>query len=309
MHRPLATACLIIIININHCVVFVPTLYRDNRLRPGDELLMVDGKSLVSLTHQEAVEVLKTTQQLVQLVIATEAIEGQSINNSLSSIPEQLIARGLGQFTPSRTRHHRTRITSPLEVTSPSSAKMEAVVAPEHIQSTPNHSAFEEDKSNSHFQLKAKGVQQQQQAGAIGSGAQAESSFMTLDRRDTPPITESDRMEVLETVTQWARLSSPPIRQSPAAATDVPRMQTLVYVKSAGKSLGFSICGGKGSKRGDIGIYVRKIHPTGIAAQDGRLQEGDEICDVNGKSLEGCTHKKAASIIRVSGYTIMYLCI
>lgn len=33
---------------------------------------MVDGKSLVGLTHSEAVSVLKTTQQLVQLVVATE---------------------------------------------------------------------------------------------------------------------------------------------------------------------------------------------------------------------------------------------
>ena len=33
---------------------------------------MVDGKSLVGLSHSEAVGVLKSTQQLVQLVVATE---------------------------------------------------------------------------------------------------------------------------------------------------------------------------------------------------------------------------------------------
>ena len=36
---------------------------------------MVDGKSLVGLTHSEAVGVLKMTQQLVQLVVATEVRE------------------------------------------------------------------------------------------------------------------------------------------------------------------------------------------------------------------------------------------
>ena len=41
-------------------------------MKPGDELLMVDGKSLVGLSHSEAVAVLKSTQQLVQLVVATE---------------------------------------------------------------------------------------------------------------------------------------------------------------------------------------------------------------------------------------------
>lgn len=44
----------------------------DGRLKPGDEILMVDGKSLVGLSHSEAVSVLKMTQQLVQLVVATE---------------------------------------------------------------------------------------------------------------------------------------------------------------------------------------------------------------------------------------------
>ena len=46
--------------------------HSDKRLKPGDELLMVDGKSLVGLTHSEAVGILKTTQQLVQLVVASE---------------------------------------------------------------------------------------------------------------------------------------------------------------------------------------------------------------------------------------------
>ena len=50
---------------------------RDGRLKPGDEILMVDGKSLVGLSHSEAVSVLKTTQQLVQLVVATEVRGGR----------------------------------------------------------------------------------------------------------------------------------------------------------------------------------------------------------------------------------------
>ena len=78
-----------------------------------------------------------------------------------------------------------------------------------------------------------------------------------------------------------------------------PEVKVIVYVKTEGKSLGFSICGGKDSKRGDLGILVRNIDPDGLAAQDGRLRRGDELLDVNGKSLQGCTHKKAASIIRV----------
>ncbi len=90
--------------------------YRDSRLKPGDELLMVDGKSLVGLTHGEAVEVLKSTQRLVQLVVATED-DGESMASSVQSIPELMG----GQRRKSRTAQE---------------------IAPEII-SSPNRAAFE----------------------------------------------------------------------------------------------------------------------------------------------------------------------
>jgi hypothetical protein len=52
---------------------------------------MVDGKSLVGLTHDEAVAVLKATQKLVQLVVATEHMEGESVDSSMQSIPDKMI--------------------------------------------------------------------------------------------------------------------------------------------------------------------------------------------------------------------------
>ena len=62
-------------------------LYRDGRLKPGDELLMVDGKSLVGLSHSEAVAVLKSTQQLVQLVVATEVRQPLATRSNLFDQP------------------------------------------------------------------------------------------------------------------------------------------------------------------------------------------------------------------------------
>lgn len=45
--------------------------FRDGRLRAGDELLMVNGKLLVGLTHQEAVATLRASSGLIQLVVAS----------------------------------------------------------------------------------------------------------------------------------------------------------------------------------------------------------------------------------------------
>ncbi len=116
----------------------------------------------------------------------------------------------------------------------------------------------------------------------------------------TPLIEASEKLQVVQTVTQWGRLSPANIRDRPT--TPEPEKKVLVFIKSEGKSLGFTICGGKGSRRGDIGIYVRSIKEGSITDQDGRLRVGDELLEVNGKSFEGCSHKKAASIIRVSSH-------
>lgn len=74
---------------------------------------------------------------------------------------------------------------------------------------------------------------------------------------------------------------------------------TIVFEKGAGKkSLGFTIVGGVDSPRGALGIFIKNILPTGQAAEDGRLQAGDEILAVNGHVCHDLSHEEAVKLIK-----------
>ncbi|XP_052873259.1 uncharacterized protein LOC128278570 [Anopheles cruzii] len=74
---------------------------------------------------------------------------------------------------------------------------------------------------------------------------------------------------------------------------------TVTFYKGTGmKSLGFSIVGGRDSPRGNMGIYVKTVFPSGQAALDGTLKAGDEIQSINEDAVQGMSHAETIALFK-----------
>ncbi|XP_065897745.1 protein scribble homolog isoform X3 [Dysidea avara] len=103
--------------------------------------------------------------------------------------------------------------------------------------------------------------------------------------------------------------NSRPVQDDQSKGQDVPStstLQTVVVevelVKETGRSLGFSIAGGKGSMPAyedvDDGVFITKIAPGGLAEIDGRLRLGDRLLSVNGTDMTGISHSDAVEVLK-----------
>ncbi|XP_058472827.1 tyrosine-protein phosphatase non-receptor type 13 isoform X1 [Solea solea] len=85
-----------------------------------------------------------------------------------------------------------------------------------------------------------------------------------------------------------------------------------VELSKKDSSLGISVTvlfekGGVNTTVRHGGIYIKAVIPKGAAELDGRIQKGDRVVAVNGKSLEGATHQQAVEALRDTGQTVHLL--
>ena len=97
-------------------------------------------------------------------------------------------------------------------------------------------------------------------------------------------------------------LSLPPLSALTALSSSlVPNgadCQVIHLNRPPGKSLGFSIVGGRRSPKGDCPVYIKSLAPKSIAESDGRLHCGDELVAVNNIPLRDFSQQEVVKLIR-----------
>ncbi|XP_026841607.1 uncharacterized protein LOC6601638 isoform X2 [Drosophila persimilis] len=241
---------------------------KDGRLRLGDEIVNVNGKHLRGIQSFAEVQRLLSifVDNCIDLVIAHDEI------TTVTDFYTKIRIDGMS------TQRHRLSYVQRTQSTD-SLASMQSL----QLQQDGERQGQREPENGGEDQCDARSI-------VSVSTLPTPMPLMQHRRSSTPRHSLDVSAPEHELLRRRARSSSGSGRCTP---------KTITFFKGPGlKSLGFSIVGGRDSPKGNMGIFVKTVFPSGQAADDGTLQAGDEIVEINGNSVQGMSHAETIGLFK-----------
>uniref|UniRef100_A0A8C9Z2Y0 Tyrosine-protein phosphatase non-receptor type 20 n=1 Tax=Sander lucioperca TaxID=283035 RepID=A0A8C9Z2Y0_SANLU len=273
-------------------------------LKPGDRLISVNDVSLEGLSHATTIDILQNAPDDVTLVVLQPK---ERLYKGRSYAPYQ--AKSALKALNSGQRRELDFDTSSEEQAGTGSPS-----PPLHSTGTPSstsspvhqHTSLSSQDSRASSGAKispppANGVQYCLERAKAAATAAATSTTSAQHHRAEPNVGLDPTPPALPPKTRKAKVSEAP-KVSEHSDWGDSDMDEETYSSSQEK-----LKGGVNTTVRHGGIYVKAIIPKGAAELDGKIQKGDRVVAVNGKTLEGATHQQAVEALRDTGQTVHLL--
>uniref|UniRef100_A0A1I8HIH2 MAGI3 protein n=1 Tax=Macrostomum lignano TaxID=282301 RepID=A0A1I8HIH2_9PLAT len=274
--------------------------HADGRIRPGDEIVSVNGTPCVAASHHRVVQLLESAGPRVSLGLCRSPV---AIGDAAAPVYPY-------DVTLTRRQDEGFGIVIVSSVTRPPAGSGGGVVLGEFIGHIIDGSpASRCDKLRRGDRILA--------VNGVGAAGVHHEDIVRMVRDSGLQV----RLTVGPPLPGQAGAPPPgligravagPASQSsgspePASVPAVPPggLFTAVLHKTD-KGFGFSIRGG--AEFNQMPFYVLRIAEGGGAHQSGRLRVGDEIVSINDRPLAGITHTEAIQVIRSAGSTLKLVC-
>eukprot|EP00039_Didymoeca_costata_P020508 m.341506 g.341506 ORF g.341506 m.341506 type:complete len:836 (+) comp20155_c1_seq1:182-2689(+) len=269
-------------------------------IHPGDEIVAIDGKSIVSMPITQAVEELKSVDSVFELIIrhrregittlpppyipppSLSASELNGVESHWSGSEHQEI-----RHRSLHTRHSRPKnVAFGCHVTTLKPDRRGLGFSVYGGLDTGSHGVF---------------VAHVAEDGPAFGRIQAGDLLLYANDQIIFDVTHIGAVEAINNVALNGPLELVFFRDERGTAWRAPQnVKTMFHSTSfiTGSALGLEICGGADTDLG--GVYIKQIKQNSAAFQVGKLSTGDQIIAVNGHIIYGLMHREAADVLRQS---------
>ncbi|KAL3241936.1 hypothetical protein MRX96_021606 [Rhipicephalus microplus] len=246
---------------------------RDGRLRVGDTIVEVNGRSLLHLSFQAAQQVFKEALQSQEICLHLSRRRPTHSGSSPMSSPPPPLPLSLPPSLSS------TQSSSDAGFSSVTSS----------LQSPPKRPPpppFRNDPVEGLNNGVVNGLVEGEERKLIQGGLNSKVATVTPTKKLPPPPPSA-------TANGRSTASSLNV----ANTRKIGRKVHIKLVKGP-EGLGFSVTTRDNPAGGNCPIYIKNILPRGAAIDDGRLRPGDRLLEVNGVEMTGRSQTDAVTILR-----------
>ncbi|CAB1351687.1 unnamed protein product [Coregonus sp. 'balchen'] len=277
---------------------------KDGRLWAGDQILEVNGIDLRVATHDEAINVLRQTPQLVRLSVYRDEAQykEEDLWDAFTVELNKKPGQGLGLSIVGRRNDTGVFVSDIVEG---------GVVDSDGrlMQGDQILSVDKEDVRNATQELVAELLKCGVGPIVMEVGRFKAGPFHSERRfSQSSQMSETDSCKVtplsLSASSGSLKVDCDSLQHTNQESLDHQQIRSVEFTKGPTDSLGISIAGGVGSPLGDVPIFIAMMNPTSLAVQTHKLKIGDRIVSICGTATEGMSHSQAVTLLKNATGTI-----